>query len=46
MNVYTQQNNFGPVEEIGKAIRVSNVRSRIPDDFPKGVYIRNGRHFF
>ncbi|KAH6783803.1 hypothetical protein C2S52_008762 [Perilla frutescens var. hirtella] len=34
--------NFGPVEEIGEPVNVSIVEGRIPDDFPEGVYIRNG----
>ncbi|CAA2994054.1 Hypothetical predicted protein [Olea europaea subsp. europaea] len=40
------QSNFALVEEIDEAICVSNVGGSIPDDFPEGVYIRNGRHFF
>ncbi|KAL2543568.1 carotenoid 9 [Forsythia ovata] len=34
--------NFAPVEEIGEAIFLTNIEGRIPDDFPEGVYIRNG----
>ncbi|KAK4388830.1 hypothetical protein Sango_2220000 [Sesamum angolense] len=36
------QSNFGPVEEIGKAVRATAVHGSIPHDFPEGVYIRNG----
>ncbi|PHT35339.1 hypothetical protein CQW23_27139 [Capsicum baccatum] len=36
------QSNFAPVEEIGKAVTVTEIEGKIPDDFPEGVYIRNG----
>ncbi|XP_059639101.1 carotenoid 9,10(9',10')-cleavage dioxygenase 1-like [Cornus florida] len=36
------QSNFAPVEELGKAVLVTNIEGRIPDDFPEGVYLRNG----
>ncbi|KAK4709386.1 hypothetical protein R3W88_030311 [Solanum pinnatisectum] len=36
------QSNFAPVEEIGEAVRVAIIQGKIPDDFPEGVYIRNG----
>ncbi|XP_049373862.1 9-cis-epoxycarotenoid dioxygenase NCED3, chloroplastic-like [Solanum verrucosum] len=36
------QSNFAPVEEIGESVRVITVEGEIPDDFPEGVYIRNG----
>ncbi|GMQ03445.1 hypothetical protein CsSME_00049239 [Camellia sinensis var. sinensis] len=36
------QSNFAPVEEIGEAVHVTAIEGRIPHDFPKGVYIRNG----
>ncbi|XP_006359776.1 carotenoid 9,10(9',10')-cleavage dioxygenase 1-like [Solanum tuberosum] len=36
------QSNFAPVEEIGEATTVEIVEGKIPDDFPEGVYIRNG----
>ncbi|ESW09210.1 hypothetical protein PHAVU_009G109200 [Phaseolus vulgaris] len=36
------QSNFAPVEELGEAILVTSIQGRIPDDFPEGVYIRNG----
>ncbi|KAM3201759.1 hypothetical protein P3L10_029383 [Capsicum annuum] len=36
------QSNFAPVEEIGEAVRVTEIQAKIPDDFPEGVYIRNG----
>ncbi|XP_059639103.1 carotenoid 9,10(9',10')-cleavage dioxygenase 1-like, partial [Cornus florida] len=36
------QSNLAPVEEVGEAVHVTNIEGRIPDDFPEGVYIRNG----
>ncbi|XAR70857.1 9-cis-epoxycarotenoid dioxygenase, partial [Bertholletia excelsa] len=36
------QRNFAPVEELGQAVQVSGIEGRVPDDFPQGVYIRNG----
>ncbi|XP_077252487.1 carotenoid 9,10(9',10')-cleavage dioxygenase 1-like [Tasmannia lanceolata] len=36
------QINFGPVEEIGEAVKVNCIEGEIPIDFPEGVYIRNG----
>lgn len=36
------QSNFAPVEELGEAILLNSIQGRIPNDFPEGVYIRNG----
>ncbi|KAL2544935.1 carotenoid 9 [Forsythia ovata] len=36
------QGNFAPVEELGDAVCETSIEGRIPDDFPEGVYIRNG----
>ncbi|TQD79120.1 hypothetical protein C1H46_035321 [Malus baccata] len=37
------QSNFGPVNELGGEVAVtSGIRGKIPDDFPEGIYIRNG----
>ncbi|KAI3468214.1 hypothetical protein Pfo_024877 [Paulownia fortunei] len=37
------QSNFAPVEAIDKGVQVTgSINGRIPDDFPEGVYIRNG----
>ncbi|PHT69377.1 hypothetical protein T459_28864 [Capsicum annuum] len=36
------KSNFAPVEEIGEAVTVTEIEGKIPDDFPEGVYIRNG----
>lgn len=36
------QRNFAPVSELGEAIKVDNIEGKIPDDFPVGVYVRNG----
>ncbi|KAJ1289263.1 hypothetical protein BS78_02G150900 [Paspalum vaginatum] len=34
--------NFAPVDEIGEAIEIPLIEGAIPEDFPEGVYIRNG----
>ncbi|CAN4076334.1 unnamed protein product [Withania somnifera] len=39
---FALKSNFAPVEEIGEAVRVTTTEGTIPDDFPEGVYIRNG----
>ncbi|XP_073129568.1 carotenoid 9,10(9',10')-cleavage dioxygenase 1-like isoform X2 [Henckelia pumila] len=36
------QSNFAPVEETGEAVSLLAIQGSIPDDFPEGVYIRNG----
>lgn len=36
------KSNFAPVEELEEAIVVTCIHGRIPNDFPEGVYIRNG----
>ncbi|XP_031125654.1 carotenoid 9,10(9',10')-cleavage dioxygenase 1-like [Ipomoea triloba] len=36
------QSNFSPVEEIGEAVGVTTIEGKIPEDFPIGVYVRNG----
>lgn len=36
------QGNFAPVSELGEAVNVDGIEGTIPDDFPSGVYIRNG----
>ncbi|KAK8928661.1 Carotenoid 9,10(9',10')-cleavage dioxygenase 1 [Platanthera zijinensis] len=36
------QSNFMPVDEIGDAVILDDIEGEIPDDFPEGVYIRNG----
>ncbi|CAI9093528.1 OLC1v1029040C1 [Oldenlandia corymbosa var. corymbosa] len=36
------ESNFAPVEEIGKRVEVDIVEGEIPNDFPQGVYVRNG----
>ncbi|CAI9093529.1 OLC1v1029041C1 [Oldenlandia corymbosa var. corymbosa] len=36
------QSNFAPVEEIGHRVAVDVADGNIPDDFPQGVYVRNG----
>jgi len=39
------QSNFAPVDEIGEAIEIHQIEGAIPEDFPEGVYIRNGDRF-
>ncbi|GKV44875.1 hypothetical protein SLEP1_g52016 [Rubroshorea leprosula] len=34
--------NFAPVDELEEAVVVTNIEGEIPNDFPEGVYIRNG----
>ncbi|KAF0933206.1 hypothetical protein E2562_016151, partial [Oryza meyeriana var. granulata] len=36
------QSNFAPVGEISEAIEILQIEGEIPEDFPEGVYIRNG----
>ncbi|XP_022731766.1 carotenoid 9,10(9',10')-cleavage dioxygenase 1-like [Durio zibethinus] len=36
------QSNFAPVQELKEAVQVTSIQGEIPDDFPEGVYIRNG----
>ncbi|KAK7282982.1 hypothetical protein RIF29_12147 [Crotalaria pallida] len=36
------QSNYAPVEELGATMVITNILGQIPDDFPEGVYIRNG----
>ncbi|XP_030452725.1 carotenoid 9,10(9',10')-cleavage dioxygenase-like [Syzygium oleosum] len=41
--LFPSQRNFAPVSELGSAVNISdNIEGHIPDDFPEGVYIRNG----
>ncbi|KAK3227128.1 hypothetical protein Dsin_006990 [Dipteronia sinensis] len=36
------QSNFAPVNELEEAVLITSIEGEIPDDFPEGVYIRNG----
>ncbi|CAN6162337.1 unnamed protein product [Urochloa humidicola] len=36
------ESNFAPVDEIGESIKIYQIEGAIPEDFPEGVYIRNG----
>ncbi|XP_015696503.1 carotenoid 9,10(9',10')-cleavage dioxygenase 1-like [Oryza brachyantha] len=36
------ESNFAPVSEISEAIEILQVEGEIPEDFPEGIYIRNG----
>ena len=40
------QSNFAPVEEIGEAVKITSIEGEIPNDFPEGIYIRNGMGFY
>nr|BAD05365.1 putative Lignostilbene-alpha,beta-dioxygenase and related enzymes [Oryza sativa Japonica Group] len=37
-----EQSNFAPVDEIGGRTEIWRIEGTISDDFPEGVYIRNG----
>lgn len=36
------ESNFAPVDEIGGSTEILQIEGEIPEDFPEGVYIRNG----
>ncbi|OEL24323.1 Carotenoid 9,10(9',10')-cleavage dioxygenase 1 [Dichanthelium oligosanthes] len=36
------EGNFRPVNEIGEAVLLKDLEGYVPEDFPEGVYIRNG----
>ncbi|CAL5036938.1 unnamed protein product [Urochloa decumbens] len=36
------EGNFRPVDEIGDAVLLKDLSGEVPEDFPEGVYIRNG----
>ncbi|RCV11293.1 hypothetical protein SETIT_2G174500v2 [Setaria italica] len=36
------ESNFAPVDEISEAVEIYQIEGAIPEDFPEGVYIRNG----
>ncbi|RLN12190.1 hypothetical protein C2845_PM09G03800 [Panicum miliaceum] len=36
------EGNFRPVKEIGEAVLLNDLSGEVPEDFPEGVYIRNG----
>ncbi|KAG2634387.1 hypothetical protein PVAP13_2NG169400 [Panicum virgatum] len=36
------ESNFAPVDEVGEGIEIHQIEGAIPEDFPEGVYIRNG----
>ena len=38
------QRNFRPVDELGEPVVITSIEGKIPDNFPEGVYLRNG-HF-
>ncbi|CAK7353226.1 unnamed protein product [Dovyalis caffra] len=40
--VLPSQSNFGPVDELNEPFVITSIEGKIPDDFPEGVYIRNG----
>ncbi|PON94639.1 Carotenoid oxygenase [Trema orientale] len=36
------QKNFAPVDELGAPVVITSIEGNIPDNFPEGVYVRNG----
>ncbi|KAM7260115.1 hypothetical protein ACFE04_015856 [Oxalis oulophora] len=36
------QSNFSPIDELREAIVVTSIEGQIPNDFPEGIYVRNG----
>eukprot|EP00258_Populus_trichocarpa_P043518 XP_024459537.1 carotenoid 9,10(9',10')-cleavage dioxygenase 1 [Populus trichocarpa] len=36
------QSNFAPVDELKETVLVTNIEGKVPNDFPEGVYVRNG----
>ncbi|PVH48362.1 hypothetical protein PAHAL_4G315800 [Panicum hallii] len=36
------QGNFRPVNQIGEVVLLNDLSGEVPEDFPEGVYIRNG----
>ncbi|KAF8733115.1 hypothetical protein HU200_015483 [Digitaria exilis] len=36
------EGNFRPVSEIGEEVLLNNLSGEVPEDFPEGIYIRNG----
>ncbi|KAL5858148.1 hypothetical protein ACOSQ3_005606 [Xanthoceras sorbifolium] len=42
LDKFVDRSNFAPADELGKAVLITSIEGEIPDDFPQGVYIRNG----
>ncbi|KAI5586392.1 hypothetical protein BDE02_06G209000 [Populus trichocarpa] len=40
--ILPSQSNFAPVDELNEPFVITSIEGKIPDDFPEGVYIRNG----
>ncbi|CAK7353224.1 unnamed protein product [Dovyalis caffra] len=40
--ILPSQSNFAPVDELNEAFVITSIEGKVPDDFPGGVYIRNG----
>ncbi|XP_062194124.1 carotenoid 9,10(9',10')-cleavage dioxygenase-like [Phragmites australis] len=40
--LHPSESNFAPVDEVSEGIEIHQIQGAIPDDFPEGVYIRNG----
>ncbi|KAJ6745611.1 DIOXYGENASE putative-RELATED [Salix koriyanagi] len=40
--VLPSQSNFAPVDELNEPLVITSIEGKIPDDFPEGVFIRNG----
>ncbi|KAG5244257.1 hypothetical protein OIU78_002029 [Salix suchowensis] len=40
--ILSSQSNFAPVDELNEPFVITSIEGKIPDDFPEGVFIRNG----
>ncbi|KAG6770611.1 hypothetical protein POTOM_026297 [Populus tomentosa] len=40
--ILPSQSNLAPVDELNEPFVITSIEGKIPDDFPEGVYIRNG----
>ncbi|KAJ6743553.1 DIOXYGENASE putative-RELATED [Salix viminalis] len=40
--ILSSQSNFAPVDELNEPFAITSIEGKIPDDFPEGVFIRNG----
>ncbi|KAM4086460.1 hypothetical protein ACJW30_10G103000 [Castanea mollissima] len=42
LDAFVDSSNFAPVDELKEALLIINIEGKIPDNFPEGIYIRNG----
>jgi len=40
-----EQSNLAPVEEIGAPVAVADIQGTLPQQFPQGIFLRNGKFF-